>query len=98
MESNVSREEILARLEEQEEKIEKIYTSVEKTRKMIFWSGVATLITFVIPFIILMFMLPRALSLFGGGVSLTSNNSISSHGDTLQQAERLSDLLNSLSQ
>ena len=93
MEEESKKQEILARLEKQEKMIQDIYTSVEKTRKMIFWSGVATLVTFVIPFIILIIMLPRALSLFSGGV-------VSSDSSHLQEISRdtesLSELLNSL--
>ncbi len=94
MEENAKREEILARLERQEKLIQDIYTSVEKTRKMIFWSGVATLVTFVIPFILLLIMLPRALSLFSGGTihpSLLQQQQVDTHS-----TESLSELLNAL--
>ena len=88
-------EEILAQLKEQDEKIQKIYQSVEKTRKMILWSGVATLITFVLPFIILIFALPHALSLFSGGLDSMGKTS-SIENTHFQQTESLSNLLNSL--
>ncbi len=84
------------RLAAQEEKIDKIYRSVEKTRKMILWSGIATIVTFLLPFIILIFMLPRALELFTGGIGL--GGGIEEVHTTLQNGggESLSELLEGL--
>ena len=87
---------LLARLEEQEEKIDKIYESVEKTRKMILWSGIATLVTFVLPFIILLFMLPKAMDLFAGGTQMLDQASTMLDSQNADTTESLSELLKSL--
>jgi type IV secretory pathway component VirB8 len=47
-----------------EEKIEKIYVSVEKTRKYIWWAFVVTIIAVVLPIIGLFFAIPSFLSQF----------------------------------
>ncbi len=85
-----NQENIQKQLEEQQKALAMIYKSVEKTRKMIFWSGVATLVTFVLPLIIVVFMLPKMINTLTGGIS-------SFGGDgTSVQVENLSDTLNSL--
>lgn len=50
--------ELIKRLEQQEEKIEKIYQSVEKTRKYIFWTFVFNMVVFVLPLIGLVITIP----------------------------------------
>ena len=45
-------------LREQREMIEKIYVSVEKTRKYYLWTFWVTVILFVVPLIIMAFVLP----------------------------------------
>lgn len=57
-------QEIQKQLDEQQQALVKIYKSVEKTRKMIFWSGVATAVTFILPLIIVLFMLPKIIGTF----------------------------------
>jgi type IV secretory pathway component VirB8 len=49
-------------LKDQRELIEKIYSSVEKTRKYFLWTLIATIVAFVLPLIIMAFVLP---SFFG---------------------------------
>lgn len=49
---------ILARLNQQQELLEKIYKSVEKTRKYFMWTLIATVVTFVLPLIGLLFAVP----------------------------------------
>ena len=51
-------------LTEQRELLEKVYVSVEKTRKYFMWTTIATLVTFVVPLIILGFVLPSFLSTY----------------------------------
>lgn len=53
-------------LQDQREIIEKIYISVEKTRKYFLWTMIATIVTFVLPLIILGFALPSFLSVYTG--------------------------------
>ena len=54
-------EEILQKLQEQEQKIDKIYKSVESTRKYFMWMNILTIIFFVLPLIIAIFMWPLIL-------------------------------------
>ena len=66
---NVSMEqEILRKLAEQEEKINKIYISVEKTRKYIFWTVVITILVIVLPIIGLIFVLPSFMNNYVGSI------------------------------
>lgn len=50
--------EILQKLQTQDEKLELIYQSVEKTRKYFLWTLIATVVMFVLPLIGLMFAVP----------------------------------------
>ncbi len=50
------------KLEVQDERLEQIYQSVEKTRKYFLWTMIATLVTFVLPLIGLVFAVPFFLS------------------------------------
>ncbi len=49
---------IMARLQSQQELLEKIYRSVEKTRKYFMWTLIATIVAFVLPLIALGFVVP----------------------------------------
>lgn len=49
-------------LDEQQKKIDAIYISVEKTRKYMFWTGVATIVFFVLPLIAAAFLIPSIMS------------------------------------
>jgi len=61
--------EILKKLEEQEEKINKIYISVEKTRKYFFWTMILSLVFFILPMIGLMFAIPSFIENYVGAFS-----------------------------
>lgn len=54
-------ENILKKLEEQEQKINAIYSSVEKTRKYFLWTFIITIVLVVIPLLILPIVLPSAM-------------------------------------
>jgi CHASE3 domain sensor protein len=54
--------ELVKKLEAQDEKLERIYQSVEKTRKYFLWTMIATVVTFVLPLIGLIFAVPFFLS------------------------------------
>lgn len=54
--------ELLQKLQAQDEKLERIYQSVEKTRKYFLWTLIATVVTFVLPLIGLMFAMPFFMS------------------------------------
>jgi hypothetical protein len=51
-------QEILQKLQAQDEKLEHIYQSVEKTRRYFLWTLIATLVTFFLPLIGLAFAIP----------------------------------------
>lgn len=50
--------EMLQKLQGQDEKLERIYQSVEKTRKYFLWTLIATVIAFVLPLIGFVFAVP----------------------------------------
>ncbi|OIP59930.1 MAG: hypothetical protein CO143_01290 [Candidatus Moranbacteria bacterium CG_4_9_14_3_um_filter_45_14] len=51
-------QEIQQKFKEQDEKLDRIYISVEKTRKYFLWTLVATIVAFVLPLIGLAFAIP----------------------------------------
>lgn len=53
---------------EQQQKLERIYASVEKTRKYFLWSLVAQLLFFFIPLIGLIFVVPFFLATMSRGL------------------------------
>ncbi|MDP2947619.1 MAG: hypothetical protein Q8N88_05885 [Nanoarchaeota archaeon] len=59
-------EEILKKIAEQEEKINAIYSSVEKTRKYFLWMLVVTVAMIIIPLIGLVFVIPQFLNIYNG--------------------------------
>ena len=54
----------------QDEKLDNIWRSVEKTRKYFLWTLIATIIMFVLPLIGLIFFIPTFLSVYTGALSL----------------------------
>lgn len=55
-------QEILNRLQEQENLLQKVYISTEKTRKYFMWTFYATLAFFIIPLVLLAIAIPTLLS------------------------------------
>ena len=51
-------QELSQRLQAQDEKLEQIYQSVEKTRKYFLWTMIGTLVAFILPLIGLIFAIP----------------------------------------
>jgi hypothetical protein len=51
-------EEILKKLEDQENKINAIYISVEKTRRYFLWTLIATIVAFVLPLLGIVLVIP----------------------------------------
>ncbi len=51
-------QEILQKLQEQEQKIDKLYKSVETMRKYFMWTNILTIVFFVLPLIVAIFLLP----------------------------------------
>lgn len=50
--------ETLEKFEEQNKKLDEIYKSVEKTRKYFLWTLIATIVTFVLPLVALVVVIP----------------------------------------
>ena len=57
------------KLIELEQKIDKIYVSVEKTRKYFMWTGIITLLIIVVPLILMTLVLPSFISNYVGNLS-----------------------------
>ncbi len=62
-------QETTKKIKELEEKIDKIYNSVEKTRKYLLWTMIVTVAVIVIPLIILMLVLPSFISNYTSSLS-----------------------------
>ncbi len=63
-------QEILNRLQAQEELLQRIYVSSEKMRKYFVWTFYMTLAFFVLPLVGLMFVIPSLLSTYSSALSL----------------------------
>lgn len=62
--------ELLQKLRAQDGKLERIYQSVEKTRKYFLWTLIGTVVTFVVPLIGLVIAVPYFLSTFSSAYGL----------------------------
>lgn len=62
-------EEILKKLQEQEVKLDKIFRSVEKTRKYFLWTLIITLVTFVLPLIVFAALIPKIIGVYSTNVN-----------------------------
>lgn len=62
--------ELLEKLRAQDEKLDQIHQSVEKMRRYFLWTLIATLVTFFLPLIGLVFAIPFFLSTLGGAYGL----------------------------
>ena len=63
-------DEIKKQFNQQQELLEKIYKSAEKTRKYFLWTLIISLVVFVIPLIILVFVLPSFIDTLTPGLEL----------------------------
>lgn len=61
--------EIKQLIEAQQQKIDDIYKSVEKTRKYLWWTMIATVAFFVLPIIGLMFVIPSFISSYSSSLN-----------------------------
>ena len=61
------------KIEELEKKVDKIYVSVEKTRKYFFWTMLATLVVFILPLLGLIFVVPSFLSNYTNTIQTLGN-------------------------
>jgi hypothetical protein len=51
-----------------EAKVDKIFTSVEKTRKYFLWTIIVTLLLFILPLLALVFIIPSFLGEYMGNI------------------------------
>jgi type IV secretory pathway component VirB8 len=63
-------QEFSQKFREQNEKLEAIYRSVEKTRKYFLWTLIVTIATIVLPLIALAFVIPWFLQTITAGLTL----------------------------
>jgi len=63
-------EELAKQIQAQQEKIDKIYISVEKTRKYFMWTLIITVALFVLPLIGLVFVIPQFISTYTNTLNL----------------------------
>lgn len=59
-------EELMKKIVEQQEKIDAVYISVEKLRKYFMWTLIVTGVTFLLPLVIIIVVLPFIFSAFSG--------------------------------
>jgi hypothetical protein len=57
-------QDIIKKLEEQSQKLDAIFRSVEKTRKYFLWTLIITLVLFVLPLVGLFFAIPQFLNTY----------------------------------
>jgi hypothetical protein len=62
--------ELAAKLEEIYQKADAAYRAAESSRKYLFWTGVVTVVLFVLPLIGLVFVIPQFLSYYASASSL----------------------------
>ena len=63
-------QEFSQKFREQDEKLEAIYRSAEKTRKYFLWTLIITIVTIVLPLIALAFVIPWFLRTITSGLTL----------------------------
>lgn len=61
-------QELASEIRNMKARMEDIYTSVEKTRKMFFWTLVLSAAVFILPLIGIMFLIPQFISAIGGNL------------------------------
>ena len=61
---------ILAKLAEMDQKIDRMFKSVEKLRRYFLWTLIITLITIVLPLIALIFVAPWALDILSNAYTI----------------------------
>lgn len=72
-------------LNSQQEALVQIYKSVEKTRKMIFWSGVINMAIFIVPMIAVAILLPKIMGTFMSSMDGLAGISANIPADVLNQ-------------
>lgn len=62
-------EQIIELLRQNQELLEKTYKSAEKTRKYILYTGIATILVFVLPLIAMVYYLPTIISTYTDSIT-----------------------------
>lgn len=57
------------KMEEMDKKIDGIYASVEKTRKIIMWTAIITAAVIILPLIAMMFVIPSFISSYTDAIN-----------------------------
>lgn len=57
------------RMSELENKVDAIFESVEKTRKILMWTGIITIAVIILPIIAMMFVIPSFISSYTSALS-----------------------------
>ncbi len=68
--SKYMEDEVLKKFEEQGRALDKIWKSVEKTRKYFMWTLIITVVTFVLPFILFLIFIPQIISTYTSGLNI----------------------------
>jgi len=63
-------EDILKKIEEQGEKIEKMYRSLEKIRRFFFWTFILGIALVILPLLGLLFVIPDFLDIYTGTLGM----------------------------
>lgn len=93
MEYQSDRETMHEQLQAQQQALTQIYKSVEQTRKMIMWSGIASVVLFVLPLIIFAVALPSIIGSLTASVGgLGAGASVEAGGGLLDSLVSLKDL------
>ncbi len=69
-EQEVNQNSLQEQLHIQQEALVKIYKSVEQTRKIMLWTGIANLVVFILPLIFVVIALPRIMNTFTSSLNL----------------------------
>lgn len=69
-EQEVKQNSLQEQLHIQQEALVKIYTSVEQTRKIMLWTGIANLVVFILPLIFVVMALPSIMNTFTSSLNL----------------------------
>ena len=63
-------EEILKKIEAQDQKLREIYASIEKVRKYFLWTLIITVVTILLPLLSLIFVIPWFLKIMSSAYSI----------------------------
>lgn len=82
-----------SRINQLEEKMDKVYKSVERIRKYFLWTGIITVAVIVIPMIGLLFAIPAFMKNYVGGINDATGETQNVQNQSLNSLQNLQDLL-----